>query len=76
MIDLKVITFIHTHSLVIIPLGPVGMACLGSRPWVSRIFLAAGLKRSLDKEARARLSNNFSIKCHAYGLQHGSYWFK
>lgn len=56
--DLKVIPFIHTHSLVISPLGPVGMASFGSIPWVSRIFLAAGLKRSLDKEARVR--HNFT----------------
>lgn len=41
---------VNTHSLVMSPLGPVGIASLGSRPWVSSICLAAGLRRNLDKE--------------------------
>lgn len=57
--DLSADPFICTHSLVISPLGPVGVANFGSIPWVSRICLAAGLRRSLDKEDRVR--HNFTI---------------
>lgn len=49
--ELYVISFIYTHSLVISPLGPVGVANFGSIPWVSRICLAAGLRRNLGKQA-------------------------
>lgn len=47
-------SFIQTHSLVISPLGPVGVANLGSIPWVSRMCLAAGLSRNLHKQAGVR----------------------
>lgn len=41
---------LKTYSLVTSPLGPVGVASLGSMPWVSRMCLAAGLRRNLGKE--------------------------
>lgn len=41
---------IETYSLVMIPLGPVGVASFGSIPWVSRMCLAAGLSRNLNDQ--------------------------
>lgn len=49
--------FIQTHSLVMSPLGPVGVASFGSIPWVSRMCLAAGLRRNLDNQVK-------EILCH------------
>lgn len=36
------------------PLGPVGVANFGSTPWVSRMCLAAGLRRNLEKKVKVR----------------------
>lgn len=49
--------FRQTHSLVMSPLGPVGVASFGSIPWVSRMCLAAGLRRNLGNQAGVREMN-------------------
>lgn len=41
-----------TYSFVIIPLGPVGVASFGSKPWVPKMCRAAGLRRNLEKKTR------------------------
>lgn len=38
-----------THSFVISPFGPVAVTSFGSKPWVSKMCRAAGLRRKLKK---------------------------
>ena len=49
-------THTNTHSLVMMPRGPVGVAWWGSRPCVSKMFLAAGLNLRLRKHTHKRRS--------------------